>query len=271
MHYKLYIDLLKKVLIDYHRLDFVEYRPLEPNFFTKSILMIARLIKTKNYAICYETKYKIEDRLEGRDWPTYADTMIGLKRLENIEFCFMEIIRNNIPGDFIETGVWRGGATIFMQGLLKSYGITDRNVWVADSFEGLPKPDQDIYEADLDSILYKSKQLAVSLETVKKNFEKYGLLDENVRFLSGWFKDTLPEAPIDRIALLRLDGDMYESTMDALVNLYPKLSVGGYILIDDFGSVNACRKAVLDYRNEHKITEEIEQADWAGIFWRKSN
>jgi predicted O-methyltransferase YrrM len=84
--------------------------------------------------------------------------------------------------------------------------------------------------------------LAVSREDVERNFAKYGLLDDRVVFLQGWFKDTLPSAPIGKIALLRLDGDMYESTMDALQNLYPKLSPGGYCIIDDF--FGPCRLAV---------------------------
>jgi hypothetical protein len=260
---------MKKVLIDYHRLDFIEYRPLDHSIFTKFFLLVGHLIKNKDYALCHETRYKLKERIEGRDWPVNADTMIGLKRLENIEFCFNEIVKNNIPGDFIETGVWRGGATIFMKALLKSSEINNRIVWVADSFEGLPKPDENKYKADKGSTFYKSKQLAVTLDIVKNNFKKYDLLDENVKFLKGWFKDTLPIAPITKVALLRLDGDMYGSTMDALVNLYPKLSVGGYILIDDFGSVNVCKQAVLDYREEFNITEKIKEADWAGVYWQR--
>ena len=79
----------------------------------------------------------------------------------------------------------------------------------------------------------------------------------------------MPTAPISSLSLLRLDGDMYESTWDALIHLYPKLSVGGYILIDDYGSVEACKKAVDDYRSQNNIKEEILHADWAGIYWKK--
>ncbi len=175
---------------------------------------------------------------------------------------------DHIPGDLIETGVWWGGATIFMRAILKAYGITDRTVWVADSFEGVPPPDAEKYPADAGWDLAQFDCLAVSLEDVRANFDRYGLLDQQVRFLKGWFRDTLPTAPIEQLAVLRLDGDLYESTMDALSNLYPKLSVGGYAIIDDY-MVSACAKAVQDYRRQHGINEKIEVIDTEGIFWRK--
>ena len=149
--------------------------------------------------------------------------------------------------------------------------IPDRMVWVADSFKGLPPPDTAKYPADKGDKHSQFTELAISEEEVKRNFEKYGLLDSQVQFLTGWFKDTLPAAPIKELALLRLDGDMYESTMDGLVNLYPKLSKGGYIIIDDWGAVPACKKAVEDYRSKHSITEEIIPIDWTGVFWKKTN
>jgi hypothetical protein len=110
----------------------------------------------------------------------------------------------------------------------------------------------------------------VSLDEVKANFEHYGLLDDGVRFLEGWFSDTLPGAPIDRVAVLRVDGDLYESTMDALVNLEPKVSAGGYVIIDDYNGLEACRTAVDEYRKERGIDDTIEEIDWTGVWWRKS-
>jgi len=210
-------------------------------------------------------------RLEGRDWPVLAHTMIGMKRLENLQFCVEDVLLKNVPGDLIETGVWRGGATIFMRAILKAYGITDRQVWVADSFSGLPPPDPSKYPADLGDEHHAITPLAISLEQVKENFEKYALLDEQVRFLKGWFKDTLPNAPIKQLAVVRLDGDMYESTMDGLSNLYPKLSVGGYLIVDDFGAVPGCRKAVEDFRQANGIRDTIHQIDWGGVFWQRTN
>jgi O-methyltransferase len=159
-------------------------------------------------------------RAEGRDWPARAHTMIGLKRLANIRTCVEAVLDAGIPGDLIETGVWRGGATIFMRAILKARGVADRLVWVADSFAGLPPPDTEHYPHDEGITLHRFPQLAVSLERVQENFRRYGLLDEQVRFLKGWFRDTLPSAPIERLAVLRLDGDLYESAIQALDSLY---------------------------------------------------
>ena len=210
-----------------------------------------------------------QQRAVGGDWPPTAHTMIGLKRLDNFQFCVEDILKRNVAGDLIETGAWRGGASIFMRAVLKAHGVTDRTVWVADSFEGLPPPDPVKYPADAGDPHHTFRFLAVSLEEVQRNFERYGLLDEQVRFLKGWFRDTLPRAPIERLAVLRLDGDMYESTTDALVHLYPKLTPGGYVIIDDYGAVAGCRQAVHDYRQAHGIREDIQRIDWGGVFWQR--
>lgn len=156
-----------------------------------------------------------------------------------------------------------------MKAVLASYGISDRVVWVADSFAGLPEPNSYKYPEDAGDIHHKIKILAVSCDQVKANFVKYGLLDDQVKFLQGWFKDTLPSAPIMALAVIRLDGDMYESTMDGLENLYPKLSQGGYIIIDDY-VLPPCRKAVHEYRNRNGLTDDIVDIDGIGAFWKKT-
>jgi hypothetical protein len=195
--------------------------------------------------------------------------MIGIKRLNNVQQCAEDVFANQIPGDFIETGVWRGGSVIFMRALLKAYNMRNRNVWVADSFAGVPPPNAERYPSDAGIRLDVYPQLAIPKEEVEQNFARYGLLDEQVRFLPGWFRDTLHSAPIEALSLLRLDGDLYESTMDALVHLYPKLSVGGYIIVDDYGAIEACRQAVHDYRAAHHITEDIRVIDWTGVYWQR--
>lgn len=204
----------------------------------------------------------------GRAWLTPAHTMIGRKRLANIRFCLERILEDDIPGDVIETGVWRGGATIFMRGVLKAFEATDRVVWVADSFEGLPPPDPDSYPADSGMRLCDIAGLAVPVEQVRDNFARYGLLDEQVRFLKGYFRDTLPGAPIDRLSLLRLDGDLYESTMQALEHLYPKVSPGGFVIVDDYHAIEPCKRAVHDYLRGHRLEVDIRRVDWTAVFWR---
>jgi hypothetical protein len=208
---------------------------------------------------------------------SYAVSMIPLGRFDNIRNCVQEILRDGVPGDLIETGVWRGGATIFMRGALKAYGSTDRLVWAADSFEGLPEPDPELFplEAKVQSGPVMQKEyhnLAVSLEEVKRNFAAYGLLDDQVRFLKGWFKDTLPSAPIGALSLLRLDGDFYESTRDALASLYDRLSIGGYVIVDDYGeeSWTYCRKAVDEFRAGRQIEDPLIAVDSKCSYWRRT-
>ena len=75
---------------------------------------------------------------------------------------------------------------------------------------------------------------------------------------------------MDKLAVIRLDGDMYESTMDAITSLYPKLSVGGYLIVDDYGAIASCRKAIHDFMNANQIKENIIQVDWTGVFWQKT-
>lgn len=206
----------------------------------------------------------------GLDWPAEAETMIGMQRLTSLQRCVETVLADDIPGDLIECGVWRGGACILMRAVLAAYGDETRCVWLADSFAGLPRPDPAKYEADkgLRPDLVASI-LAVPETEVRANFERYGLLDDRVRFLPGWFKDTLYDAPVDRIALLRIDGDLYESTVQALDALYPRLSPGGFCIIDDYHDQNWCRQAVTDYRAKHRVSAEIVDIDGSGVLWRK--
>ncbi len=209
-------------------------------------------------------------RADGRDWPTEAETMVGLRRLDNLQDSTVAALRDGVPGDLVETGVWRGGCGILMRAILKAYGDRDRSVWLADSFQGLPPPAPEEYPQDAGDLLATfTPYLGVSIEAVRANFRRYELLDDRVKFLAGWFRDTLPATPIDRIAVLRLDGDMYESTHLALTHLYPKVSRGGFVIVDDYGALPNCRRAVDDFRHAHAITESMVTVDWTGVYWRR--
>ena len=205
----------------------------------------------------------------GRDWPRQAHSMIGNRRMSNLREIAECVLECNIPGDFIETGVWRGGACIMMRAVLKAFGDTTRRVFVADSFCGLPAPNPEI-AADLGDEHYKFSELFVSSDQVRANFAKYGLLDAQVSFLEGWFSDTLPAAPIQEIAILRLDGDMYESTMDALNALFDKVTPGGFVIVDDYGAVEGCQRAIREFRAARGIDDPLYDIDGYGAFWRKS-
>jgi hypothetical protein len=208
-----------------------------------------------------------EQRDIGLDHPQHAHSMIGTKRMNNIRDAVEYVLSSHIPGDFLETGVWRGGACIFMRGILAAHQETSRRVWVADSFEGLPEPNAELYPADAGDLHHEFTWLAVSLEEVKSNFDKYALLDDQVHFLKGWFKDTLPTAPISQLAILRLDGDMYESTMDALTNMYRRVSPGGVIIVDDYNAVASCKQAITDFRTSNAITAPIQPIDTLSVYW----
>jgi O-methyltransferase len=256
----LYLDLLKKCLSDSIYDDGLD-------------LLQGKFVRDQQTGKVHSTdppRAAPEDKRLGLVWPSRAHTMIGMARLDNLQECVETIINDRISGDLIETGVWRGGASIFMRGILKAFGVVDRKVWVADSFEGLPPPDAKLYPQDSGFELYQYADLAVSVEEVRRNFERYGLLDERVNFVKGWFRDTLPVVPIERLALMRLDGDMYESTMDALVHLYPKLQVGGFVIIDDYNLIAACNQAVDEFRQARRIAADIIPVEGCGAFWRKT-
>lgn len=267
-----YIALLKDVLIDKDNANRYQLTPYPPHrsYFLKRFVInkVINKLSTKKLIITGINKDGAKQREIGLGWPINGYSMIGTKRLNNIQFCIENVVKNNVPGDFIETGVWRGGSCIFAKSL---FNILDdsRTVWVADSFEGLPKPNAELYPEDKGDDLFSLEQLRISKEQVQENFKRFNLLDDKVKFLKGWFKDTLPTAPIENLSIIRLDGDMYESTMDGLVNLYHKLSAGGYIIIDDYGTIPACKKAVHDFREKHGITEEIINIDGSGYFWQK--
>lgn len=265
-----YLELLKRTLTAaVHQEAYVD-----PRSYTGSPLRIHRRTGDALRRALRRHKWELVQRApreaieQGLVRPLTGETMIGFARLNNLQSCIEQVVTQQVPGDLIETGVWRGGASIFMRGVLRALGVADRRVWVADSFRGLPVPNEERYPADIGDPHHRFTELAVQLEVVRDNFRRYGLLDDQVRFLEGWFRDTLPTVRDVRWAVIRLDGDMYESTMDALDNLYPQLSLGGFVVIDD-GALEPCRSAVEDFRTRHAIAEPLEQIDWTGFFWRR--
>ena len=201
----------------------------------------------------------------------FSHTMMGRLRLDSLHNCLDHIMTKNIPGDLIECGVWRGGGCILMAGWIKAHNITSRQVFVADSFEGLPVPSLE-QDGKLDLSKEKFPQLAVSEETVRDNFAAYDLLDGGVHFLKGWFKDTLNDAPSQQIALLRMDGDLYESTMDTLQALYDRVSPGGVVIVDDYGALEVCRRALDDFfAARGEALPPVTPIDWTGVYFIKPN
>lgn len=267
---ELYLDLLKRVLTGLMRPQLYAPAPLPQSRLKRAVFTwLSRYLSEKGKEIVRRVPFDPSVRQQGVDWPVDAETMVGTARLENVQQCIRSVVRDGIAGDLIETGVWRGGTCIFMRACLEAYGDREKIVWLADSFQGLPPPDPEKYPADTGDLHSTWQELAVSRTQVEENFRRYGLLDDRVRFIEGWFRDTLPGAPVEKLAVLRLDGDMYESTMDALTALYPRLSVGGYCIIDDYLWHKPCAQAVEDYRKANGISEPIQKIDVSGVFWRR--
>jgi len=230
---------------------------------------IVRTLRKQNKLLVKKREFNAADRDEGKDWPMFGYTMVGHKRLDNVQHAIETILEKDIPGDFVECGVWRGGCAMFMKAMLNARGDTERRIWLADSFAGLPKPNESEFPDDTGYDYTDQDILAVPMETVKANFDRFDLLDARVEFLPGWFKDTLPDAGIGQIALLRADGDLYESTIQILDNLYDKVAPGGFVIIDDYKSWPPCKKAVDEFRARHGIEAPIHDVDWTGVYWIK--
>jgi hypothetical protein len=270
-----YIDLLKRSLLGATVGPVTMHRPLAKGRGPVRDRIVRALRRRGRAVLAEPVRYDLAENVDGHfsvwalpPWPSWPLTMIGATRMDNVERCVRDALEGGVPGDLIETGVWRGGTTIFMRGMLRAYGDRERRVYVADSFAGLPPPDPDRYPADDGIELHLWPGLAVGLDDVRANFDRFGLLDEQVEFVQGWFRDTLPGLRDHQWAVVRLDGDLYESTIDGLTNLYPGLSPGGWLIVDDY-EIPACRQAVTDYRAQHGIDEPIVDVDWTGICWQK--
>jgi O-methyltransferase len=213
---------------------------------------------------------KLALRVVGMDWPYSGLTMVGLKRLDDLQECVESVVADGVEGDVIEAGAWRGGASILARATLDSLGADERTVWVADSFQGLPAPNPDVSPEDQELDLSRIDFLAVPAEEVRSYFSRFGL-DHGVEFVQGFFDETLPGLRDHRWSIVRVDGDTYEATWVALESLYPGLSTGGYVVLDDYGVIDECQRAVDDYRREHGITEPIEKIDVTGVRWRRES
>lgn len=246
---EIYLDLLKNTLID--------------NMYGKKYCTL------NDGSISGEASQKQIE--QGSIWPDRAQTMLGSLRMDNLRYCVEYCIDNNIPGDFLEAGVWRGGAIIWMAGILKANNVTDRKIYGADSFEGLPLPDPR-YPKDRKDKHHSFTFLSISPQEVRENFRKYNLLDKNIIFIEGFFEESLKNIDTKQLAILRLDGDMYGSAYQTLDLLYDKVSPGGFIINDDHPARKSslgAKTAVIDFRGERNIMSEMIRIDDNSIFWQK--
>jgi O-methyltransferase/8-demethyl-8-(2,3-dimethoxy-alpha-L-rhamnosyl)tetracenomycin-C 4'-O-methyltransferase len=191
-------------------------------------------------------------------------TLLSQRQLDLVERSILDVERRGVPGDFIEAGVWRGGVIILMRAMLNAHNIARRKVVAADSFAGIPKNTRALNDP-VDG--WRDRWVA-SLEEVKQNVARFGLLDERIEFLPGFFSETLTALAGRQFALMRLDSDSYDSVEESLVYLYPLLSKGGVIIIDDWHLVG-CKAAVENYRARHGVAEQIQVED-GNAYWVKA-
>jgi hypothetical protein len=190
-------------------------------------------------------------------------TLLSRSQLDLVEKAVLMVEERGVPGDFIEAGVWRGGVIILMRALLSAYRIPGRKVFAADSFAGIPKN----LRARNDPVDAWRDRWVASVDEVRANIERFGLLDDRIEFVVGFFADSLKNLSGRQFALMRLDSDSYDSVEESLVYLYPLLSKGGVIIIDDWHLVG-CKAAVMNYRARYGVEEEIQVQD-GNAYWVK--
>lgn len=262
-----HLELLKKFII---RFDFDEqaYSYKEVKIFPGKLKVLVPILRIlpRNWTIAEKlTSPDLENRRNGTDWPLTAESMIGLIRMNQLQESLDTIRNENIAGDIVETGIWRGGAVIFAASYLSIYGMSDKKVFGCDSFEGLPKPDPK-FPVDAIDIHSTIDFLRVSLPEVEQNLKKYLVDLDKVNLVKGWFDKTLPTLPVTAISILRLDGDMYSSTMDALNALYEKVTTGGIVIVDDY-CLEGAKQAIHDFFGSK--LPAIHDIDGTGAFFRK--
>lgn len=205
--------------------------------------------------------------LERGEWMVDPDsrplTLLRKGQLDLIERAVAHIAQRNVAGDLMEAGIWRGGAIVLMRALLNAYGLAGRKVIAADSFTGIPLNTR----ATNDPVDQWSDRWVASLDEVRRNIARFGLLDDRIEFVPGLFADSLKGFTGRRLALLRLDSDSYDSVETSIEHLYPMLSPGGVIIIDDW-HLPGCRMAVEDYRARYAINDPVQEFD-ANAFWTK--
>lgn len=257
-----YLDLLKQVITGSLFVESSWLPIVQPKSSLKAAVI--RFLGRRNFIMLKVTPFNTAKREGGEDWPLIGYSMAGHKRIDNVRDLIASVVDENVEGDFVECGVWRGGSSMYAKAALNLLG-SDKHVWLCDSFEGMP------VQKDVDKVdpaLAGHPILIADLPSVKGNFERFGLLDDKVHFVKGWFSESLPTAPIEKISILRLDGDYYSSTMDALQALYDKVSPGGYVIVDDYNAFAGCKAAIHDFFAEKGINPELVTIDRIAVYWR---
>jgi O-methyltransferase len=221
------------------------------------------------------------------EWPGFPDvepwvemiinrvrpyTMTGPERISTLCHGIRYIAKRKIPGDIVECGVWRGGSMMAVALSLLAEQDLSRTLYLFDTFRGMPPPsgiDRDWRGEMASSLLEKADRsdliwACASIEEVRANLGATDYPSEQVRLIEGRVEDTIPRRAPEQISILRLDTDWYESTKHELIHLYPRLSIGGILIIDDYGAWEGARKAVDEYIDENELALFLHRIDHTG-------
>ena len=220
--------------------------------------------------------------MDGRGWPNGpALSMSGVRRSDHFVALVSQAVSDGIPGHVIETGVWHGGLSLLAAKTLEVLGETSRRMYLADSFRGIPPTPKDGKRYTAQDV--KAQHIGIlnnnSALWVQDAAYRFGFTRDQLRFVIGFFNESIPRLikaePGIGFAVVRLDGDAYHSTWDAITLLYPRLAPGGFLIVDDYTEWEGCRRAILDYRRKHDIRAPLtliphRQQEWhIGAYWRK--
>ena len=222
--------------------------------------------------------------IDGNEVPpnAVALSMAGMRRLDNFALSVATVINDGIQGHIIETGAWRGGASFVAAKVVELLHESEhRTTYICDSFKGIPKPPTDRTYNTEDHNANFPVFSEVSAARVYADAVHFGMRTDSIKVVEGYFNESLPalvaSVPNFSLSVLRLDGDTYFSTMDALKVLYPRLQSGGIVIVDDFIDWIGCREAVDDYRKAQNILDPIvlvphrEGEILRGAYWRKGS
>jgi hypothetical protein len=264
-----YLDLVVRVLLRTATAD--EGAPLDALPGSRAAELLAELREEVGEPLTVRTTAPLdpEARDEGRLWRVPGETMLGRARLEHLAACVERVVADGVPGDVVDCGVWRGGSAIMLLAALHVHGDGSRAVWLADTFAGDPDPDPGTFPDDAAAV-GSPRRAGVPRKEVEAAFARLGLDTARLRFVEGAFRDTLPVAPVGQVALLHLDAPLYEATFVALESLYPKVVPGGFVVVDDYGSNETCRRAVDEFRADHGVAEPLARVDWTAVAWRRA-
>ena len=259
-----YLDLLRDALLDEHYLENeLRIEHLLECVGTGEDVDYSRLANPARY-MATVLRQRQEERRTGQlpsedanaGWSAdgFAYAGLGRFRLTHIEACLEQIREEGVEGDFVDSGTGRGGAAIFMCGFLEVHEMADRRVWVADRFESRGP--------------MANFEFAHNFNSVRDGFARFGLLEDRVVFLQGPPSQTLAEAAVDGIALLRVASEDPEEVGGILGTLYDRVTPGGFVVVDGYGAP-ACEAAVEEFRSARGVAEPLERVDWSAAAWRK--